>query len=181
MYVSRIKMFHVERSLLELMNKGKILFFLLFFVILSCGITKQKMVINDYVIVPNAKEILGNKGLSAFVFENNKKILPFQQFLTNKFKLDSYQEKEIWVTIEGDRYKIILYDNDELEKYINTSDFTVAIQNPDVVNVGSTVDFIALSMISSRNEDCLVEGSLYENIAVKYLKQLKDEFLSNDR
>lgn len=174
-------MFHVERTLLKLMYKGKLSILFLFFVVLSCGIAKQKFVIDDYTIVPNAKEILGNKGLSAFVFENNKKLLPFQQFLTNKFKLDSYQEREFWVTIESEKYKIILYDNDELIKYINTSDFTLGNQNPDVVNVGSTADFIALSMVSSRNEDCLVEGSLYENIAVKYLKQLKDEFLSNDR
>lgn len=174
-------MFHVERTLLELMNKGKCLIILLFFIFFGCGITKQKYVIDDYTIVPNAKEIIGNKGLYAFVFENNKKILPFQQFLTRKFKLDSYQEKEFWVTIDGDKYKIIVYDNDELLKYINTSDFILANQNPDVVNVGSPVDFIAISMINSRNEDCLAEGSLYENIAVKYLKQLKDEFLSNDR
>ena len=174
-------MFHVERTLLKLMYKGKLFMFLFFLIVSSCGIARQKYVIDDYTIVPNAKEILGNKGLSAFVFENNKKLLPFQQFLTNKFKLDSYQEKEFWVTIDGDKYKIILYDNDELEKYINTSDFTVANQNPEVVNVGSTADFIALSMISSRNEDFLSEGSVYENIAVKYLKQLKDEYLSNDR
>jgi len=174
-------MFHVERTLLRLMYKGKLSIFLLFIIVLGCGIARQKYVIDDYTIVPNAKEILGNKGLSAFVFENNKKLLPFQQFLTSKFKLDSYQEREFWVTIEGDKYKIILYDNDELIKYINTSDFTLANVNPDVVNVGSTADYIALSMISSRNEDCLLEGSLYENIAVKYLKQLKDEYLSNDR
>lgn len=174
-------MFHVERTLLKLMYKEKLSIFLMLFVLLGCGITKQKFIIEDYTIVPNAKEILGNKGLNAFVFENNKKILPFQHFLTNKFKLDSYQQKEFWVTIDREKYKIILYDNDELEKYINTSDFTIANQNPDVVNIGSPVDFIALSMINSRNEDCLSEESLYENIAVKYLKQLKDEFLSNDR
>ena len=174
-------MFHVERILLKLMNKGKLSIFLLFFIILSCGITRQKYIIEDYTIVPNAKEILGNKGLNAFVFENNKKLIPFQQFVSNKFKLVSYQEKEFWVTIEGDKYKIILYDNDELLKYINTFDFALANQNPDVVNVGSSADFIAISMINSRNEDCLSEGSLYESIAVKYLKQLKDEFLSNDR
>jgi len=174
-------MFHVERNCLTLMYKGRLPIFLLFFIVLSCGIARQKYVIEDYTIVPNAKEILGNKGLNAFVFENNKKLIPFQHFLTNKFKLDSYQQKEFWVTVEGDKYKIILYDNDELEKYINTSDFTIANQNPDVVNIGSAADFIALSMINFKNEDCLAEGSLYENIAVKYLKQLKDEFLSNDR
>lgn len=174
-------MFHVERTLLTLMNKGKICVFFLFCVVLSCGLTRQKYIIDDYIIVSNAKEILGNKGLSAFVFENNKKIIPFQQFLTSKFKANNYQEKEFWITIDKEKYKIILYGNDEVLKYINTSDFRLADQNPDVVNVGSTADFIALSMISSRNEDCLAEGSLYENIAIKYLKQLKDEFLSNDR
>lgn len=174
-------MFHVERSLRKLMNKGKFAIMLLFFIFLNCGITKQKYVIEDYTIVPNAKEILGNKGLSAFVFENNKKILPFQQFISNKFKLSSYNEREFWVTIDNEKYKIILYDNDELMKYINTSDFALANQDPDILNVGSAVDFIAISMITSRNEDCLEEGSLYETMAVKYLKQLKDEFLSNDR
>lgn len=174
-------MFHVERTLLAPMNKGRFAIILLFFVLLSCGIAKQKYVIDDYTLVPNAKEILGNKGLTAFVFENNKKIIPFQQFVTHKYKLDSYQEKEFWVTIDKEKYKIILYDNDELIKYINTSDFILANQDPAIVNVGSTADFIALSMITSRNEDCLAEGSLYENVAVKYLKQLKDEFLSNDR
>lgn len=174
-------MFHVERTLLKLMNKGKFAILLLFFILLSCGITKQKFIIDDYTIVPNAKEILGNKGLSAFVFENDKKIIPFQQFITNKYKLPSYQEKEFWVTIDKEKYKIILYDNDELIKYINTSDFGLANQDPAILNVGGTADFIALSMITSRNEDCLVEGSLYEVVAVKYLKQLKDEFLRNAR
>lgn len=173
-------MFHVELMMLRLMYKGNLMFFIMFFTILGCGVAKHKYVIDDYTIVPNAKEILGNKGLNAFVFENNKKIIPFQHFLFNKFKLNSYQEKEFWITIERDKYKIILYDNDELEKYINTSDFTVANQDPDVVNIGSTADFIAISMINSTNEDCLAEGSLYENIAVKYLKRLKDEYLSND-
>lgn len=174
-------MFHVERILLKLMYKGKLSVFLLFFIVLSCGIAKQKYVIDDYTIVPNAKEIIGNKGLHAFVFENNKKILPFQQFIVNKYKLNSYQEKEFWITIDAEKYKLIVYDNDEVMKYINTNDFMLANQDPDVVNIGSKADFIAISMINSRNEDCLEEGSLYENIAIKYLKQLKEEFLSNDR
>ncbi len=174
-------MFHVERILLKLMYKGKLSVFLMFFIVLSCGIARQKYVIEDYTIVPNAKEIIGNKGLHAFVFENNKKILPFQQFIANKYKLNNYQEKEFWVTIDQDQYKLIVYDNDEVIKYINTNDFTLANQDPEVLNIGNQADFIAISMINSRNEDCLEEGSLYENIAVKYLKQLKEEFLSNGR
>lgn len=181
MRILNLKMFHVERTLPKLMNKGKRLIFLILFVASSCGIAKQKYTIADYVIVPNAKEILGNKGLNAFVFENNKKIIPFQQFITTKFKSNSYQEKEFWVTIDGDKFKIILYDNDELEKYINVSDFIVSDQNPDIVEIGSQADFIAISMINESNEDCLAQNSLYENIATNYLKKLKEEYFKHDR
>ena len=49
-------------------------------------------------------------------------------------------------------------------------------QLPDNAKVGDSRKFIAISMINSFNEDCLAEGSLFQNIATKYLKTLKDEY-----
>ena len=42
--------------------------------------------------------------------------------------------------------------------------------------IGSTEKFIGISMITDANEDCLKENSLFYNIALKYLKNLKDEY-----
>src|SRR5690606_2411742 len=93
----------------------KIVLILPFFLIsMSCGITKQKYFIEDYILVSNAKTILGNDGLTAFVFENNKKILSFQQFLVNKYKLQTYNQMEIPFTINNERFILHMYDNDEI-------------------------------------------------------------------
>ena len=41
---------------------------------------------------------------------------------------------------------------------------------------GDQRKFIAISMINDRNEDCLAENSLFKNMAVNYLKKLKEEY-----
>ncbi|WP_432672359.1 hypothetical protein [Flavobacterium sp. SM2513] len=148
---------------------------------ISCGIHKPQYTIDDYVLVPNAKEILGNKGLTAFVFENNKKILPFQQFLINLYNLQTLNQREIPFTINEDQFTLHVYDTDEMEKYINTSDFVLKNQIPDASKLGNQSDFIVLSVTNNKNEDCLNDDSLYQNIVIKYLKNLKEDYFSNDR
>ena len=68
----------------------KIVILFLCFIVISCGISRQRIEITDYLIVPNGKEILGNKNLNAFVFENNLKNIPFQQYITAKFKSNNF-------------------------------------------------------------------------------------------
>ena len=168
-------------TLLRLMNKRLFSFLIIFFVLTSCGISKARYVIDDYALVPNAKAILGNDGLTAFVFENNQKILPFQQFLIDKYNLQTYNQREIPFTLNEERFVLHIYDNDEVTKYLNMSDFVRKEQIPDVSKMGNQADFIVLSVVSSKNEDCLKDNSLYQNIVIKYLKNLKQEYFSNDR
>lgn len=165
----------------KLTNKRIFVISVFFLITASCGISKPKYVIDDYALVPNAKAILGNAGLTAFVFENNQKILPFQQFLIDKFNLQTYNQKEIPFNINDERFVLHMYENDEITKYLNISDFARKEQNPDISKMGNQADFIVLSVVNDKNEDCLKDNSLYQNIVIKYLKKLKQEYFSNDR
>ena len=107
----------------KLTNKRIFVISVFFLITASCGISKPKYVIDDYALVPNAKAVLGNDGLTAFVFENNQKILPFQQFLVDKYNLQTYNQREIPFTINEERFVLHIYDNDEISKHINISDF----------------------------------------------------------
>src|SRR6478752_2822501 len=110
-------MFHVELILSGLTNKGKRVSLFLFLFLMSCGVARQKTEISDYLILEQGKNVIGNKNLNAFVFENNQRKIIFQQYISSKFKTNSLFEKEFWVTISGDKYKLLFYDNDEFDKY----------------------------------------------------------------
>lgn len=169
-------MFHVERTLASHKYKGIIVILFLFVFLNSCVGTRPSIQITDYVLVPNGKEIIGNNNLTAFIFENNVKKLPMEQFLCAKFKTDNYIQNEFWITIDKEKYKIIIYDKADFEKYFINSNFAVVNQEPDNARSYDQRKFIAISMINSNNEDCLADNSLFQNIAVTYLKNLKDEF-----
>jgi hypothetical protein len=166
----------VEPKIKTLVIKRVGVVLLLSFFIISCIGARQMFQITDYILLPNGKEIVGQKKLTAFIFENNVKNLPIEKFLSDKFKSTNYLEKEFWITIDKAKYKIILYDYDEFEKYFNSANFVVSNQEPENSKNGNQRKFIAFSMINSYNEDCLEEHSLFQNIAVNYLKKLKDEY-----
>jgi len=169
-------MFHVERLTQILIPKGIAIFFVIYLALNSCISSRQTIQINDYLLVPNGKEVVGTKQLTAFIFENNLTKPPIERYLSDKFQSDNYSQKEYWVTIEKDKYKIIIYDNAEFEKYFVSANYSVINALPENANNGDSRKFIAVSMINAYNEDCLSDNSIFQNIAVKYLKQLKDEF-----
>jgi len=171
-----MNMFHVEPFNKTLFKKG-FLVFLIAAVLTSCIRPRHTVEIDNYVLVPNGKEILArNKGLTAFIFENNQRKMPFVQFIANKYGLGTYTEVSYDVDIDGHRVKVFVYENAELEKYFDMGQFMVTKAETDINVVGSTAKFIGLSVINEYNEDCLEESSLYRNVAVAYLKNLKDEF-----
>lgn len=168
-------MFHVERTGRGLITTGKIAIIFLIFILSGCRGTVQRTTIPDYLVLPNGKEILGNKGLHAFIFENVQGKLTFTNFIMNKFKLNNYKETDFWITIDGEKYKLLIYDNSELEKYFVVSDFIITNLKPETLDEDAP-KFIAISMISSTNDDCLDPKSIYYNIATNYLKNLKEEY-----
>lgn len=171
-------LFHVERKARTLFLRGFIAFLVL--MVVSCVTPRHTIDVSDYILLENGKQVLGKeKGLTAFIFENDQRKMPFSQFLADKYGVGSYNEVEYWVAIDGQRFKVMLYENAELEKYFDVSSFAVSNVEPDVNVVGSKAKFLALSVINEFNEDCLAEGSLYQAMIVNYLKKLKDEYKTN--
>ncbi len=172
-------MFHVEHKIKTLFRRGFFLFCIAMIAV-SCITPRHTVEINDYILLDNGKEILGKeKGLTAFMFENNPRKIPFQQFVADKYDIGSYHDISYSVTIDGNRYKVFVYENSDVEKYFDISEFMVSNVETDANIIGSRAKFIALSMVTASNEDCLAESSLFRNIAIKHLKQLKDEYLNN--
>ena len=169
-------MFHVERFLKPFLKKG----FFVFFVVAmftSCITPRHTVEINEYTLLLNGKQVLGHdKGLTAFVFENNQRKMPFQQFLMDKYNLGTTADVEYYVKIEDIRFKVFLYTNDELNKYFDTSQFMVTNVETEVNRIGSSANFLAISVINDNNEDCLAEGSLFQAMVIKYLRNLKYEY-----
>lgn len=174
-------MFHVKQYTPTSIFTSIIVVLLVNIFFISCASSRDRILIEDYYIVPNGKEILGSKPLHVFVFENDQSIIPFQQFVTTKFGSNSYFEREFNIKIEGSNFKMIIYDKDEFNKYVNYSNFIVSKVLPQNARLGDQPDFTGISFVSENNEDCLKEGSLFEQIAIKYLKNLKDEYLKNAR
>jgi hypothetical protein len=171
-------MFHVKRLLSNRMFKGTTALLFLFFILQSCVGARPAVQIPDYLLVPNGKENLGGKPLTGFVFENNVKAnLPIEQFIAAKYKSANYFEREIWITIDKAKYKLIVYDADDFEKYFISANFS-PINEEAKGDKNSTRKFIAISMITDYNEDCLADDSLLQNMAVKYLVNLKNEYIN---
>ena len=169
-------MFHVERVLKIPFYKRIMVILTLFFTLQSCGLAKQAITIPDYILQPYGKEIIGKKNLTAFIFENNVTKIPLEQYLSAKFNTNNHSEKEYWVTIQNNKYKIIIYDDAEFEKYFNSANYEVLNQIPQSGKNGDQRKFIAISVINSYNEDCLANESLFQNIAVNHLRNLKNEY-----
>ncbi len=103
-------MFHVELKLSGFAKKGKSLVFFLFLFLTGCGIARPKMEIYDYLILEHGKEILGHSNLNTFVFENSQRNFVFQQYISSRYKTNSFYERELWINISGEKYKLIFYD-----------------------------------------------------------------------
>lgn len=169
-------MFHVERFFKTLFIKG---FFVFFIAILftSCITPRHTVEIDDYLLLENGKEILGHdEGLICFFFENNQRKEPFQQFLMNKYKLGNSEEVTYNISLEGHQFTVFFYSYDELVKYFDLSQFMVSNVETEVNRIGSSGNFLGISVIDEYNNDCLSAESLYQNLVIKYLKDLKFEY-----
>lgn len=143
----------------------------------SCSVPRNTVEIQEYILAPNGKPVLGNeKGLTAYIFENNKQKIPFNLFVGDKYRSGSYNEIEYSITLDGTRFKVYVYENAELEKYFDVSRFMVSNVEPEINIVGSRANFIAISVTDDYNNDALSETSLYQNIVINYLRNLVKEY-----
>ena len=172
-------MFHVKRMMKSLMVKGITAMLFLFFVATACLGARATVQIPDYILVPNGKENIGGNLLTAYIFENDvKNELQIEQFIARKFNSNNYFEREVWITINKYKYKLIVYDNSDFEKYFNSQNYSPMNVEAKNDSYYSQRKFIAISMINYYNEDCLTDQSLFQNVAVKFLTDLKNEYVN---
>jgi len=167
-------MFHVERNKKRLINTAFAL--ILWACSMACSGSRNTVQIQDYLLVGNGIELQSHVPLTAFVFENNQKNPPIEKFLSLKFKQSNYFDKQFWVTLNNAKFKLVVYDAAEFEKFIGSGNYAQINQEPENAKYGNQPKFIAFSMVSSTNEDCLSDQSLYQHLALTYLKNLKDDY-----
>lgn len=170
-------MFHVERNIKRVINTAFAL--VIWACIVACSGSRNTVQIQDYLLVGNGIELQSHVPLTAFVFENNQKNPPIEKYLSLKFKQSNYFEKQFWVTLNNAKFKLVVYDAAEFEKYIGSGNYAQINQEPENAKYGNQPKFIAFSMVSSTNEDCLSDQSLYQHLALNYLKNLKDDYCHN--
>lgn len=174
------KLSEVKKSLIKtkgLFLKQALLVFITAMVLTGCGVPRHMVEIEDYILVDGGKKVLGKEeGLTAFIFENNPRKMPFVQFAADKYGVGSYKDVTFWTDFDGHRFKVFLYDYDELNKYFDMGQFMVTKQETDTNVIGTKEQFIGISIINSANEDCLANNSLFKQVAIDYLKKLKDEY-----
>lgn len=171
-----MKMFHVERYIKPFFVKGFFVF-LVAALFSGCIAPRHTVEVGDYLLLENGKQVLGReKGLTCFFFENNQKKMPFDQFLVIKYNIGYTADISYNVEIEEKRFTVFLYTNDELSKYYDLGQFMVTNFETETNVVGSTANFIGLSVIDEYNNDCLLDSSLYKNLITKYLRDLKYQY-----
>lgn len=162
------------------MKLKKVYFLFSILCFLSCGSIQQGgYIIDDYLIVPTeATNTIGTKNLNVFVFENDLTTPPIEFFLAEKYKLETYQTREFWVTTPiKDRLYIKVLERDEIEKFLDLSQYGARIQETKGNRDIRQSKYLAFSVTDENGEDCLSEKSLFYNVATKYLRNLKDEYL----
>lgn len=169
-------MFHVERIALNRFVKGIISIFLMIFVFTSCFTVKKIPEIADYHILnaEDPKEL--KKEVSAvFMFENKKSKRLFQDFLREKLNM-KYENINFIVKIQNEKFVISVLDKMETEKIITLQDYIFNNPDKDFLKNGEQKMYVAISVIDKKGNDCLKNNSIYQNLVINYLKELKLEY-----
>lgn len=170
-------MFHVERNIKNHIIKGLAMICIPFFVF-GCIAVKTNPVIADYHIlnpIPNKLTEKSRDGV--FIFENHHMSGSFQSFLVMKLNPTNKKEnRDFKATIEETKFIISVLDQRELETYIDLTDVFIKSAKPGLVKTGNEKSYVAITVKTPNGEDCLKNNSLYQNIVLKYLINLKQEY-----
>ena len=170
------KMFHVEHRFPK-----HVLTICFVICQLSCGISKPKIEIQDFAILSDGMVVGKNKSVNAFVFENNLQNKPFQDFLVMHFKTTSLSNRIISFKINQIPLKMLLYDQDDFERFFGVNNFVAQNQENITNKLGNINKFVAISVVTEDNQDCLDQNNLLQQTVIDYLQNLKKLYLkSND-
>lgn len=169
-------MFHVKLITQNRTVKriGSIL--LIVFLFSSCVTINPNPKITDYHLInaTSSKE-LEKEVPAVFMFENNRMKQSFQNFLGQKFNVKN-ENRNFEVRIQNESFVISVLDKIETEKVITFQDFI--FKNPDraIIKSGDQQAYVAISVTDKIGNDCLKNNSIYQNLILNYLKELKLEY-----
>jgi len=170
-------MFHVKLNIKNRIIKGLAMICIPFFVF-SCIPVKTNPEIADYHILnplPNKLNEKSKEGI--FVFENKRISGSFQSFLVQKLNPTNKKEnRDFSASIQGTKFVISVLDQRETEMYIDLTDILRIPAKPGLVKSGHEKSYVAIMVKTPNGEDCLKNDSLYQNIVINYLKDLKQEY-----
>ncbi len=145
---------------------------------ISCITIKQAPEIDDYV-VRSGKEFQKKNftNQTAFIFQNDLKMVDFRSFLADKFNMVSFKDTAtIPVTIDGTPFELHVFTPTKNKKNIN---FINALINKDAdeITIDEEIyDYVGISVSRVDDLDCLSENSIYHKLVLNYLINLKDEY-----
>ncbi|MFD0863171.1 hypothetical protein ACFQ1M_13225 [Sungkyunkwania multivorans] len=169
----------------------KTTFYALLICLSSCvtlRVNKPPEVENFYIA--NKKELKGlklDKDRKAFVFENPGTEIDFKQFIAKKHGLENFKFSKTYTITENGANLNISVETPTVNEQSHTLDLLTPIISKAVSNENRRAEysedeksysFIAISVADDYGNDCLSTDSLFRNIAVDYLRSLKDEYLN---
>lgn len=169
-------MFHVKRIGQNRIVKRIFPVLLMIFVFNSCFPVKSNPEIADYHILNSvdSKELKKNKP-AIFMFENKRMQRSFQTFLG--YKLNQKNEnRDFKVKIQSQDFVISVLDQIEVEKFITLEDFVLKRPGRNIVKDGEQKNYVAITVTDKIGNDCLKNNSIYQNLVLNYLKELKLEY-----
>lgn len=169
-------MFHVERIIQHRIIKGIFSILLMTFAFTSCFRIDKNPDISDYHILNSEVSNNINKQKAAvFMFENKKMKNSFQYFLGEKLNMPN-ENRNFPVKIQNQKFVISVLDQIETEKLITLEDFIFKRPERAIVKNGEQKMYIAISVTDAIGNDCLKNNSIYQNLVLNYLKELKLEY-----
>jgi len=108
----------------------------------------------------------------AFIFEDTKEADEFYNFINTKFELNDLDvDYEVPFRIEGNLYYLSFYEIEKITTAIDLFNLT----DEFVHELGSW--YIVITVIDNDSNDCLKESHPKHTLILKYLKDLKQEYL----
>lgn len=168
-------MFHVERYKTIRAIKGILLISLILFVFVSCFRINKNTEIGDYRILDSESVPVSQTPKPAvFLFENSKALRSFHHFLADKYNVN--ENRDFPVTIQNQKFTLSILDKSEIEVYITAEDLLLRRHQPNIVKTGDRQNYIAIQVRDNSGSDCLKTDSIFHNMVVNYLKELKIEY-----
>lgn len=144
--------------------------------------------IDDYKITKGRKFKRSLSQRQMFIFEDSKEADQFYSFVNIKFQLDDANVyDDVPFTINGEQYFFAWYEVEIPNKSLNLlpifidAVLTVSDMDPILEDIYSSRKgnwYLAIEVYNDLETDCLYETSLSREAVLKYLRDLKKEYLA---